>query len=97
MADGTFDICAVTNEDVEDAPWPFVNKDGETDFAPGQFFEGGINLSECSAASRRASAASSPRRAPRAETDAQLKDFALGDFNTCVPPDIETDVLGRHG
>jgi uncharacterized repeat protein (TIGR01451 family) len=24
------------------------------------------------------------------ETDAQLKDFALGDFNTCVPPDIAT-------
>jgi len=24
----------------------------------------------------------------RRETDAQLKDFALGDFDTCVPPNI---------
>ena len=30
-----------------------------------------------------------------AETDAQLKDFALGDFNTCVPPDITTTSLDR--
>ena len=45
LADGIFDICAKTNDDVEVAPWVFVNKDDETDFGPGQFFEGGINLS----------------------------------------------------
>ena len=36
----------MTNDDIENAPWPFLNKDGETDFGPGQFFEGGINLSD---------------------------------------------------
>ena len=65
VADGTFDICAKTNEDIEDAPWPFLNKDGETDFGPGQFFEGGINLSDMFGGDAPVSARSSPRRARR--------------------------------
>ena len=46
VADGTFDICAVTNADEEEAPWPYENKDGGDTFLPGMFLEGGINLSD---------------------------------------------------
>ena len=91
VADGTFDICAVTNEDVENAPWPFLNKDDETDFGPGQFFEGGINLSDMFGGDAPCFGSILTETRSSAQTDAQLKDFALGDFNTCVPPDIETD------
>ena len=44
--DGTFDVCAIVNNGTETAPWNFENKDGDDDFAKGQFFEGGINLSD---------------------------------------------------
>ena len=91
VADGTFDICAVTNADTETAPWPFTNKDGDNDFAPGQFIEGGINLSDMFGGDAPCFGSILTETRSSAETDAQLKDFALGDFNTCVPPDIETE------
>jgi hypothetical protein len=62
--DGAFDVCADVNDDEETAPWAFENKDGDDFFGPGQFYEGGINLSCCSTASRRASTRSWPRPAP---------------------------------
>ncbi len=92
VADGIFDICAKTNDDLEEAPWTFVNKDGETDFGPGQFFEGGINLSDMFGGDAPCFGTFLAETRTSAETDAQLKDFALGDFNTCVPPEIETEV-----
>jgi len=90
VADGTFDICAVTNADTENAPWTFLNKDGDTDFGPGQFFEGGINLSDMFGGNAPCFGTFLAETRTSAETDAQLKDFALGDFDTCVPPTIET-------
>jgi hypothetical protein len=40
------DFCAIVNPaDGVESPWPFLNKRGETDFAHGEFYEGGINLS----------------------------------------------------
>jgi uncharacterized repeat protein (TIGR01451 family) len=91
VADGIFDICAKTNDDIEVAPWPFENKDGENDFDPGQFFEGGINLSDMFGGDAPCFGSFLAETRTSAETDAQLKDFALGDFNTCVPPTITTD------
>jgi uncharacterized repeat protein (TIGR01451 family)/fimbrial isopeptide formation D2 family protein len=91
VADGTFDICAVTNPDTANAPWPFTNKDGEHDFATGQFFEGGINLTDMFGGDAPCFGSMLAETRSSQETDAQLKDFALGDFNTCVPPDIETE------
>ena len=91
-ADGTFQICAVTNADTENAPWTFVNKDGETDFAAGQFFEGGINLSDMFGGEPPCFGTFLAETRSSQETDAQLKDFALGSLDTCVPPDIETHV-----
>ena len=92
IADGTFDICAVTNTDTANAPWPFVNKDGETDFATGQFFEGGINLSDMFGGEPPCFGTFLAETRSSQETDAQLKDFAFGSLDTCVPPDIETHV-----
>jgi uncharacterized repeat protein (TIGR01451 family) len=89
-ADGTYDICAVTNEDTADAPWTFVNKDGETDFATGQFFEGGINLSDMFGGQPPCFGTFLAETRSSQETDAQLKDFAFGSLNTCVPPTITT-------
>jgi uncharacterized repeat protein (TIGR01451 family)/fimbrial isopeptide formation D2 family protein len=91
VADGTFDICAVTNAATATAPWPFTNKDGEHDFATGQFFEGGINLTDMFGGAAPCFGSMLAETRSSQETDAQLKDFALGDFNTCVPPDIETE------
>jgi uncharacterized repeat protein (TIGR01451 family)/fimbrial isopeptide formation D2 family protein len=90
VADGTFDICAVTNPDTANAPWPFTNKDGEHDFATGQFFEGGINLTDMFGGDAPCFGSFLAETRSSQETDAQLKDFAFGDFNTCVPPDITT-------
>ena len=89
--DGTFDICAVTNADTVNAPWSFTNKDGKHNFGPGQFFEGGFNLSDMFGGNAPCFGDFLAETRTSAETDAQLKDFALGDFNTCVPPTITTE------
>jgi len=40
------DFCAIVNSgDGVDSPWSFLNKSGETDFAHGELYEGGVNLS----------------------------------------------------
>ena len=92
VADGTFDICAVTNSGTADAPWTFTNKDGEHDFATGQFFEGGINLTDMFGGQPPCFSTFLAETRSSQETDAQLKDFALGSLNTCVPPTIATQV-----
>jgi uncharacterized repeat protein (TIGR01451 family) len=90
VADGTYDICAVSNADTEDAPWTFLNKDSESDFGPGQFFEGGLNLSDMFGGDAPCFGSFLAETRTSAETDAQLKDIAFGDFNTCLPPTITT-------
>jgi uncharacterized repeat protein (TIGR01451 family) len=90
VADGTFDICAVSNAASETAPWTFTNKDGAHDFGPGQFFEGGINLSDMFGGNPPCFGTFLAETRSSAETDAQLKDFALGSLDTCVPPTIAT-------
>jgi uncharacterized repeat protein (TIGR01451 family) len=90
--DGSFDVCAIVNAGVEVAPWPFVNKDGETAFAAGQFFEGGINLDELFDGDAPCFSGFLAETRSSQEVEAQLKDFALGTLNTCQPPDIQTQV-----
>jgi uncharacterized repeat protein (TIGR01451 family) len=92
VGEGTFDICAVTNAATATAPWTFENKDGETDFATGQFFEGGINLSAMFGGDPPCFSSFLAETRSSQETDAQLKDFALGSLSTCVPPTIATQV-----
>src|SRR5215212_8156339 len=88
--DGAFDLCAIVSNGTEVAPWPFVNKDSEHDFAKGQFFEGGINLSQLFGGDAPCFSTFLAETRSSQETDAQLKDFALGSLDTCVPPDIHT-------
>jgi uncharacterized repeat protein (TIGR01451 family) len=90
VADGTFDICARTNAATATAPWTFTNKDGAHDFATGQFFEGGINLSSMFGGQPPCFGTFLAETRSSQETDAQLKDFALGSLSTCVPPTITT-------
>jgi uncharacterized repeat protein (TIGR01451 family) len=89
--DGEFDVCAVVNNGDETAPWAFENKDGDDFFAKGQFFEGGINLSQLFGGDAPCFSTFLAETRSSQEVEAQLKDFALGSLDTCVPPDIETD------
>jgi uncharacterized repeat protein (TIGR01451 family) len=88
--DGTFDVCAVVNPGPTTAPWAFLNKDGESNFGTGQFFEGGINLDQVFGGDAPCFSTFLAETRSSQETDAQLKDFALGSLNTCVPPTITT-------
>ena len=90
--DGSFDVCAIVNPDVAVAPWPFVNKDGATSFGAGQFFEGGINLDDLFGGDAPCFSGFLAETRSSQEVEAQLKDFALGNLNTCVPPTITTQV-----
>jgi len=90
--DGAFDVCAVVNDGPADtAPWAFTNKDGAHTFGAGQFFEGGINLSELFGGDAPCFSTFLAETRSSQEVEAQLKDFALGSLDTCVPPDVETD------
>src|SRR6185503_17158891 len=90
--DGAFDVCAVVNDGPADtAPWAFTNKDGADTFGAGQFFEGGINLSELFGGDAPCFSTFLAETRSSQEVEAQLKDFALGSLDTCVPPDVETD------
>ena len=89
--DGEFDVCAIVNNGDETAPWAFENKDGDDFFAKGQFFEGGINLSQLFGGDAPCFSTFLAETRSSQEVEAQLKDFALGSLDTCVPPDIKTD------
>jgi uncharacterized repeat protein (TIGR01451 family) len=91
VGDGANDVCAVVNADAESAPWAFENKDGDPDFGPGQFYEGGLNLSELFGGQPPCFNSFLAETRSSQETDAQLKDFALGSLDTCVPPDLTTE------
>jgi uncharacterized repeat protein (TIGR01451 family) len=97
--DGAFDVCALVNDGstnnpttgFDKAPWAFTNKDGQHNFQPGQFFEGGINLSELFGGDAPCFSTFLAETRSSQEVEAQLKDFALGNLDTCVPPDLSTD------
>lgn len=75
--------CSIVNADTEDAPWAFLNKSEGTDFAPGEFFEGGINLSALFDAPSCFSTFIAETRTSTS-LSARLKDVAMGDFSTCA-------------
>jgi uncharacterized repeat protein (TIGR01451 family) len=90
--DGAFDVCAVVNTGPADtAPWAFTNKDGAHTFGAGQFFEGGINLSQLFGGNAPCFSTFLAETRSSQEVEAQLKDFALGSLDTCVPPDVTTE------
>lgn len=64
------------------SPWSFKDKSGNTSFAQGEFYEGGINLSDIGLGDRCFSAFSSETRSSTSTT-ATLKDFVMGGFGNC--------------
>ncbi|MCI0582593.1 MAG: hypothetical protein L0227_06805, partial [Chloroflexi bacterium] len=80
-------VCAAVNDNTEDAPWPYVAKfpekgESENDFAPGSFYEGGLNATALGLDIGCGGTFLAETRSSQS-LDAQLKDFALGDFALC--------------
>ncbi|MGH2795273.1 MAG: DUF7507 domain-containing protein, partial [Actinomycetota bacterium] len=76
------DHCAIVNADTEDAPWSFTNKSGGHDFLTGEFYEGGINLTELGIDVGCITTFIAESRTSQS-TDARLKDVAMGEFPVC--------------
>jgi hypothetical protein len=79
--------CATVNDFTEVAPWPYVAKfaekgESENDFAPGSFYEGGLNATALGLDIGCGGSFLAETRSSQS-LDAQLKDFALGDFALC--------------
>jgi uncharacterized repeat protein (TIGR01451 family) len=89
---GDEDACATVNAVNTASPWAFLNKSGSDAFAPGEFYEGGINLDTVFGGDAPCFSGFLAETRSSQSTTAQLKDFALGNFNTCQPPTIETQV-----
>jgi hypothetical protein len=64
------------------SPWSFSDKSGNTGFANGEFFEGGVNLTALGLANECFSSVASETRSSTSTT-AVLKDFVLGSFGEC--------------
>ena len=95
-------VCATVNDNTEDAPWPYVAKapvkgQSENDFAPGSFYEGGLNATALGLSIGCGGSFLAETRSSQS-LDAQLKDFALGDFALCGLNVTKTgDTLSKVG
>jgi uncharacterized repeat protein (TIGR01451 family) len=87
---GDEEACATVNAVTTDSPWAFLNKSGSSDFAAGEFYEGGINLDTVFGGDAPCFSGFLAETRSSQSPTAQLKDFALGNFNTCQPPDLAT-------
>ena len=89
--------CAIVNADTETAPWSFTNKSGDHDFAPGEFYEGGVNLTALGVTDGCFSTFIAETRTSQS-TDARLKDVAMGGFPLCgIQVDKTGDALSKIG
>jgi hypothetical protein len=77
--------CAIVNNDQDDdtVPWPFTDKDGNHTYLPGEFFEGGVDLTALGLHDQCFSTALAETRSSTSVT-ATLKDFTLGSFGECT-------------
>jgi hypothetical protein len=89
-------FCGIVNAGVTDAPWPYEDKDGNTDFQANAFFEGGINLSLLGLAGECFSSFLSNTRSSTS-TNSELKDFVLGEFAACGATLSTTPSVGAGG
>ncbi|MBA2717642.1 MAG: hypothetical protein H0U52_00170 [Chloroflexi bacterium] len=88
---GEEEACAAVNAATATAPWAFLDKSGSTNFAAGEFYEGGVNLDLIFGEDPPCFSTFIAETRSSASTSAQLKDFALGSLSTCVPPTLTTD------
>ena len=92
-------FCGIVNSaNGTTAPWPFLDKSGNTNFANGEFFEAGINLSDptINLANQCFSSVLAETRSSTSTT-ATLKDFVLGEFATCSGSMNTTPSVGAGG
>ena len=90
--------CAIVNNAQDDntVPWPFTDKDGNHTYLPGEFFEGGIDLTALGLADSCFATALAETRSSTSTT-ATLKDFTLGSFGTCNSGTETHPVLASNG
>jgi uncharacterized repeat protein (TIGR01451 family)/fimbrial isopeptide formation D2 family protein len=87
------EACGIANQVDTPAPWAYTPKFGTAGTFP-QFslFEGGLDLSDVFEGDVPCFSSFLVETRSSQEVNAQLKDFIAGDFNTCVPPTITTQV-----
>jgi hypothetical protein len=96
---GTGDqFCATVNTAVTPSPWSFTDKGGAPtgNFAPGEFYEGGIDLNALGLADECFSSFLAETRSSTS-VDATLKDFVAGSFAVCKAAMSTTPSAGAGG
>jgi hypothetical protein len=93
-------FCATVNAGPTPSPWPFTNKSGDTSFAQGEFYEGGINLSAFPELEGECFASFLSETRSSQSVDATLKDFVVDSFEACeasikTTPSSSTIALGQ--
>lgn len=78
------------------APWPFLDKSGNSSFLNGEFYEGGVNLSLLGLSNECFASVASETRSSTSTT-ATLKDFVLGQFANCTASLTTTPSVGSGG
>lgn len=76
-------VCFTVNSATAVAPWSYLSKSGSTSFPALTFFEGGINITDLVGATAGCFSSFLAETRSSTSTSATLKDFALGQFNTC--------------
>jgi hypothetical protein len=77
-------FCGIVNPtDGTAAPWPFLDKSGNTTYLNGELYEGGINLSLLGLGNECFASVSAESRSSTSTT-ATLKDFVLATFGECT-------------
>ena len=82
---GTDPFCGVVNKGPSNttSPWTFHDKSGNDAFAPGELYEGGVNLSHFNLNGECFATLVAESRSSTSPT-ATLKDFVLGGFGACT-------------
>jgi len=77
-------FCGIVNPtDGTAAPWPFLDKSGNSSYLNGELYEGGINLSLLGLGNECFATVSAESRSSTSTT-ATLKDFVLATFGSCT-------------
>jgi hypothetical protein len=76
-------VCFTVNSATAVAPWSYLSKSGSTSFPALTFFEGGINITDLVGSTAGCFSSFLAETRSSTSTSATLKDFALGQFNTC--------------
>ena len=90
--------CAIVNSGTITLPWPFVNKSGtpNNQALKGEFFEGGINLTDLGLGNTCFATALAETRTSTSPTST-LKDFTIGKFGECTSGINTAPVLASDG